>query len=164
MCTTGIGCSSSISCSILIGPCWCAGTSCSSPIWVQIKDVVPWVGSTVSYMQSRDQMWWLHVQLLPQRTHRVAMVDFWCTFHHNGKISHPLSLYLPSRTKLQCMLQLRGQILFPYFISTPIYTLWLLPCTGQGSAVLGKHLGPAISCCSMARISCCHVQGRDQLF
>ncbi len=41
---------------------------------------------------------------------RVAMATFWPTFHHDGKISpawsggrvhiHPLSLYLPSRTKL----------------------------------------------------------------
>jgi hypothetical protein len=59
---------------------------------------------------------------------RVAMVDFWRTFHH-GKISpgwwgwgvhaHPLSLYLPSRTKLQCTLQLRGQIYTPLITSLP---------------------------------------------
>ncbi len=37
MCTTDIGCKGpAISCCILIGPCWFAGTSCSSPIWVQI--------------------------------------------------------------------------------------------------------------------------------
>ncbi len=34
----------------------------------------------------------------------------------------PLSLYLPSRTKLQCAFQLRGQIHSPYFIST-LYVL-----------------------------------------
>jgi hypothetical protein len=39
----------------------------------------------------------------------------------------------------------------------------LLPCAGQGSAVTVKYSGPAISCCSMTRIGCCHVQGRDQL-
>ncbi len=37
---------------------------------------------------------------------------------------HTLSLYLPSHTKLQCTLQLRGQIHATYFISTPICTLW----------------------------------------
>jgi len=49
-------------------------------------------------------------------THRVAMADFWRTCHHDGKISpvageggggggvhaHPLTLYYPSHTKLQC--------------------------------------------------------------
>jgi len=35
----------------------------------------------------------------------------------------PLSLYLPSRTKLLFTLQLRGQIHTPYFFSTPICTL-----------------------------------------
>ncbi len=30
-----------------------------------------------------------------------------------------LSLYLPSRTKLQCMLQLRGQIHYPFFHLSP---------------------------------------------
>jgi hypothetical protein len=65
------------------------------------------------------------------------------SIHHDGKISpgcwgwglhaHPLSLYLPSRTKLQwseCTFQLRGQIhsfiSIPrntYFIST-LYVIW----------------------------------------
>ncbi len=40
----------------------------------------------------------------------------------------PLSLYLPSRTKLLCILQLRGQINSPYFISTPICTRWCTLC------------------------------------
>ncbi len=70
----------------------------------------------------------------PQSTHRVAIADFWHTFHHDGKISPgwrgwgytptPLSLCLPSSTKLLWMLQLRGQIHSPYFISTPTCTLW----------------------------------------
>ncbi len=70
----------------------------------------------------------------PQSTHRVATADFWRTYYHDGKIcpgwwgwgvhSHSLSLYLPSRTKLQCKFQLRGQINSPYFISTHIWTLW----------------------------------------
>ncbi len=66
--------------------------------------------------------------------YRVAMANFWRTFNHDGKISpawwwwgvhaHPLSLDLPSRAKLWCTLQLRGQIHSPYFYSTPICTLW----------------------------------------
>ncbi len=61
------------------------------------------------------------------------MAAFWRTFHQYGKISpgwwgrvvhaHLISLYLPSRTKLLCMLQLRGQIHSPYFISTPMYSV-----------------------------------------
>ncbi len=35
-----------------------------------------------------------------------------------GVHAHPLSTYLPLRTKLQCTLQLSGQIHSPYFIST----------------------------------------------
>ncbi len=40
-----------------------------------------------------------------------------------GCMPTPVYLYLPSRTKLQCMLQLRGQIQSPYFISIPMYSL-----------------------------------------
>ncbi len=40
-----------------------------------------------------------------------------------GVHARTLSLYLPSRTKLQCMLQLRGQIHSPYLISTPVYSV-----------------------------------------
>jgi hypothetical protein len=44
-----------------------------------------------------------------------------------GMHFHPLSVYLPSLTKLWCTLQLRGQIHSPDFYSTPICTLrWLL--------------------------------------
>ncbi len=49
---------------------------------------------------------WVYI---PQSIHRVAMTDFWRSFHHEGIINpgwwgwgshaHPLSLYLPSRTK-----------------------------------------------------------------
>ncbi len=76
----------------------------------------------------------------PESTHRVAMATFWSTFHHDDKICPtwwgwrvyvlPLSLYLQSRAKLWCTLQLRGQIHFPYFSSTPIRTLWCPPSTG----------------------------------
>ncbi len=41
-----------------------------------------------------------------------------------GCTALPLSFYLPSRAKLWCKLQLRGQIHSPYFFSTPICTLW----------------------------------------
>jgi hypothetical protein len=62
------------------------------------------------------------------RVHRVATAAFWRTFHHEGKISsgwlgwgvhvHPLSLHLPSSVKLQCTLQLSGQIHWHCFISS----------------------------------------------
>ncbi len=70
-----------------------------------------------------------------QSKHRVAIATFWRTFHHDGIISSvstawwgwgvhalPLSLYLPSLTKLWCTLELRGPIHSPYFSSTPICT------------------------------------------
>jgi hypothetical protein len=41
-----------------------------------------------------------------------------------------LSVYLPSRTKLWCMLQLRGQIHSPYYYSAPICTLWFSQPSG----------------------------------
>jgi hypothetical protein len=59
---------------------------------------------------------------------RLAMATFWRTFHHDGKYSPawcgwgkhalPLSLYLPSRAKLWCTLQLKRQIHSSYFCST----------------------------------------------
>ena len=72
-------------------------------------------------------------KLIPtHRVHRVATAAFWRTFHHEGKISpgwwgwgvhaHPLSLHLLSPVKLQCTLQLSGQIHEPCFISTKICT------------------------------------------
>jgi len=77
-------------------------------------------------------------------THRVAIADFWRTSRHDGKISHgwwvwvvhahPLLAYLPSRTKLGCTLLLRGQIHFPYFIST-LYVL----CGQAVRAVLSQY-------------------------
>ncbi len=54
--------------------------------------------------------------------------------------AHPLSLYLPSCTKLQCTLQLRGQIHSPYFISTHICTLWItLPAMSHFYKRLHKY-------------------------
>ncbi len=40
-----------------------------------------------------------------------------------GVDAHPCSLYLPSQAKLWCTLQLRGQIHYPCFSSTPICIL-----------------------------------------
>ena len=61
------------------------------------------------------------------RVHRVVTSAFWRTFSHEGKIclgwwgwgvhAHPLLLHLPSPVKLQCTLQLSGQIHWPCFIS-----------------------------------------------
>ncbi len=55
----------------------------------------------------------------PQSTHRVAIAKYWRTSHHDGKSvlagPPPFSL-LPSRTKLQCTLLLRGPIHSIYFI------------------------------------------------
>jgi hypothetical protein len=56
------------------------------------------------------------------------------TFHHDEKLAqaggkgggvhaNPLSLYLLLRTKLWCMLQLRGQIYTPPISSLPLYVL-----------------------------------------
>ncbi len=89
-----------------------------------------------SYLCGRGHVWDL-IQYLhrvnftgPQSTHRVAKAAFWLTLHHDGKINsgwwgwgvhaHPLSLYLPSRTKFQCTstLQLRKQI----------HSTYLYPC------------------------------------
>ena len=78
--------------------------------------------------------WWSQskfLSLTPQSMHRVATATFWRTCHHDGKIcpgwwgwgvhSHPLSLYLPSRTKLD----VRWEGLYTPPISTlPLYLLW----------------------------------------
>ncbi len=70
----------------------------------------------------------------PQNTHRVATRPL-SGIHSisDGKIgpgwwgwevhAHPLSLSLPSRTKLQCTLQLRGRYMHSsYFVSIPMYS------------------------------------------
>ncbi len=61
----------------------------------------------------------LSYRAVSQSIQRVATTAFWHTLHHKWKISrgwwgwevhiHPFLLYLPSRRKLQCTLQLRGQ-------------------------------------------------------
>ncbi len=57
-------------------------------------------------------VFWRRVRSIMMEKSAQAGADGACT-------PNPLSLYLPSRTKLQCMLQLRGHIYSPYFISTP---------------------------------------------
>ncbi len=48
----------------------------------------------------------------------------WLHGEGGGVHAHTFSFYLPSRTKLQCTLQLRGQIQSTYFTSTPtVYVL-----------------------------------------
>ncbi len=80
-----------------------------------------------------------------QSIHRTATAAFWRTFHRDGKISpgwwgsvrvhaHPLSLCLPSQTKLQCTLPLSGQIRSLYFFSTPMYSVVLLVSTLPGNS------------------------------
>ncbi len=66
-----------------------------------------------------------------QSTHWVAVATFWRRYIPSvmeklaqsgegwGMHSHPFSPYLPSSTKLWCMLQLRGQIHSPYFLLYP---------------------------------------------
>ncbi len=81
------------------------------------------------YVHNLSFMW------CPRNTHREASAAFWRIFYHDGKISpawwgwgvyaHPLSLYLPSRTKLQCTLNLTGQMQIHSlcFIPTPLYSV-----------------------------------------
>jgi hypothetical protein len=73
------------------------------------------------------------LQDTPKSTHRVTGAAFWHKFHHDGKNclgwwewgvhALPLSLYSPLRTKLQCTLQLRGQIHSPCLVSAPMYSV-----------------------------------------
>ncbi len=71
------------------------------------------------------------LSLYPQSTHRVAMANFWRTFHHDEKSAlavmregvhaHPLSLYLLARTNLQWA-QAEGAETLPVF---HLYTIVL---------------------------------------
>jgi hypothetical protein len=81
-------------------------------------------------------------------THRVAIADFWREIHHDrwGLHAHPLSLYLPSHihTKLQCTLELRGQIHSPFFISTPMYSMvWSVRAVAEFIDLV-RELKPAL--------------------
>jgi hypothetical protein len=77
-------------------------------------------------------------QSYPQSTHTGWQPPlFWRTFlmmeklaqagRGEGGHAHHLLLLLPSRKKLQCTLQLSGQIHSPCFVSTNICTLWIYP-------------------------------------
>ncbi len=55
--------------------------------------------------------------------HSIMMEKLALSGDGRGLHVHPISLCLPSRTKLQCMLQLRGQIYSPYFFSILMYSL-----------------------------------------
>jgi hypothetical protein len=63
--------------------------------------------------------WRLHIF----GVHPIMMKKAALAGEGGGCTPTPLSL-LPSRTKLQCTLQLRGQILSLYFFSTSTCTLW----------------------------------------
>ncbi len=86
---------------------------------------------------------WVH------RVHRVATAAFWRTFSDEGKFcpgwwgwgvhAHPLSLHLPSPLKLECTLELSGQIHWPCFISTNMCTLCVGVCID--SNVKGGGIG-----------------------
>ncbi len=51
-----------------------------------------------------------------------------------GVHAHHLSVYLPSRTKFWCTLQLRGQIHYPPISSLPLYVL----CVGEKAVWIGE--------------------------
>jgi hypothetical protein len=58
-----------------------------------------------------------------------------------GVHAHPLLLYLPSHAKVQCTIQLRGQMHFPYFISTPMYSVvWTSYLRTELTSVVDTHL------------------------
>jgi hypothetical protein len=90
------------------------------------------------------------------RNSAERLVTVWRTFSDEGKIcpgwwgwgvhAHPLSLHLPSPVKLQCTLQLCGQIHWPCFISTNICTLCVCP-----------QVGPYRKCCHVPSRSHGHV-------
>ncbi len=93
-----------------------------------------------SVMKHRGEWDWKEgCERLRQRQESTNTVDSqwplsaWHTFHHDGKFSPAswgkrvhasLSLYLSSRAKLWCTLQLRGQIHSSYFSSTLLSPLW----------------------------------------
>jgi hypothetical protein len=104
----------------------------------------------LEYQAASSQARLKSVRALPpwsalQSTNRVAMASFWISsaWWRWGEHTHPLSVYLPSRTKLWCTLQLKGQIHSPNFHSIPIFTLWsaLLHRSDAGLILNRIHLG-----------------------
>jgi hypothetical protein len=84
-------------------------------------------------------MYALYLSTRDTSYHRVVTSAFWRTFSHEGKIrpgwwgwgehAHPLSLHLPSPVKLQCTLQLSGQMHNPCFISSK--NMYSVPVTNS---------------------------------
>jgi hypothetical protein len=70
-------------------------------------------------------------QLPLSGVHSIMMEKLAQPGYAEGVHAHPLSLYLPSRTKLWCTLQLRGQIHSSYFYSTSVCvcTPWCESCS-----------------------------------
>jgi hypothetical protein len=128
------------------------------PSWWYIKPSMVRVGETRPspfhfYLPSLAKLWctfqlrgqihcpYFSSTLFSFVVHRVVTSAFLRTFSHKGKIwlgwwgwgvhAHPLLSHLPSPVKLQCTLQLSGQIFWPCFISTNICTLWCWPQTTE---------------------------------
>ncbi len=77
------------------------------------------------------------------RTHRVAMVTFWRTLHHDGKMS---PAYLPSQAKLWCALQLRQrQTTFHHCWRVKSSMFWM-ESTSPYNSLIGYSL--KWGCCS----------------
>jgi hypothetical protein len=109
---------------------------CASRLVVAIKSQIKLKEKKCKLLLYEDLVrMWFSGRFGAQSTQRVAIAHFWRTFwwknlpwlvRVGGARPPPFTLtshYLPSRTKLQRMLQLREQIHSPYFISIPICTL-----------------------------------------
>ncbi len=68
--------------------------------------------------------------------HSIIMEKAALAGEGGGRTPIPFQLYLPSRTKLQCMLQLRGQIHSPYFIY--MYSVLWTTCGSKGDENCSK--------------------------
>ncbi len=97
-----------------------------------MKFEMPFIKFTTVYMS-----FILNTKLLPHSSHRVEIATFNGVHsimmqklaqpgEGEGYTPYPFTI-LPSRTKFWCTFQLKGQIHSPYFYSTRICTLCLLP-------------------------------------
>ncbi len=110
-------------------------------IWYCVDIFYPWkdiVGKKVSKLRSNAELRaffgtsfslsteYTELQRLLSGVYSIVMEKFARAGEGGGGGSnaYPFSLYLPSRTKLWCTLQLRGQINSPYLYSTLICTLY----------------------------------------
>ncbi len=92
-------------------------------IWmtrVIIYSIVEYSATIVCYTEHQVHTEWP----LPFSGVHSIMMEKIAQSGEGGCVRPPLSLYLPSRTKLWCTLMLRGQVHSSYFYSTPICTLW----------------------------------------